>query len=194
MPIDVVFCLQCGLSVSLGLAAQSYLDSDKFLSKWLGVSLFFVLALSIMSLALTEYNFSLALQFAGGLAVSTVAALAGAAARLSKLSFTATAALVGTVLGVGVMVVWNLEVHPEIAKFFVSVVVFCCVCFWRATASMDFFVGDLVRAAVWSVVLFPVILMVSGAFFIVFCAVADLLTFPPRWFVNTVVFYGIFHS
>lgn len=194
MPVDVVFCLQCGLAVSLGLAAQAYLDSDRVLSKWLLVSAAFAVALSGMSFTFASYNYSLALRVSGLLAVSTVAIMTGIAARLSKFSFLNTAMCVGTAIGIGCLVLLNWEVHPELAKFFVSVVVFSCVCYWRASAPVDFFLPDLFRAALWSMVLFPVLLMFSGVFFLLFAALADFLAFPPRSFVNIVVFYGIFHG
>ncbi len=197
MPVDFAFILQCGLSVSLGLCAQSFLDTEQFMSIWVYVSIFFVFCLSGLSLFTAyDYSFSIGLQMSPAiLFVSCSALLFGFTAKLLKFSIAMVGCVVFAVVGLGSAALYFdlWQVHPELSKLSASILLFCCVCFVRS-AARDYFLSDLGRAALMSLLLTPVIFMVAGMCFIVLSAIADLLKFPPRWFVNVLVFYGIFHS
>jgi hypothetical protein len=194
MTVDVVFIFQCGLAVSLALASQSYLDSQQFFSKWLIVALSFMLALSGVSLTAYNYSLSVALSCSPAmLLVSSVSIIAGLAAHLLKATFWLTLSVVAVVLVTTTAAVyWSFwDVHPELAKFVLSVLLFSSVAFYQRRRD-DYFLADLSRAALMSLLLFPAVLIFAGVFFLVFAAVADAIGLP-RSMVNPVVFYGIFH-
>lgn len=194
MTIDAVFVFQCGLAVSLGMASQSFLDTNRLRSRWLYAALFFALCLSGVSLSAYKYSLSLALEMSPGvLLVSSVSLLTGLACKLARFSFVSTFGCVVGAIGAGSLMLYWWDVHPELAKFSVSLVVFSLICFWERRAKVEHFLYDIARAALMSLLLFPLVLLSAAALFLLFAALADAVGLP-RAIANTVVFYGIFHA